>query len=75
MALALYIFVRIATITQAEGSPLAGIALGSLAAFCGVMLNGVVEYNFGDSEILMLLCALMGISSAIWARMNSAVAS
>jgi O-antigen ligase len=43
----------------------AELALGALGAFCGLMFNGMVEYNFGDSEILMLLCFLMGLSWVI----------
>lgn len=43
----------------------AWLALGGLAAFAGLLLNGVVEYNFGDSEILMAACLLMGLSGVI----------
>ena len=43
----------------------AQLALGVLGAFCALMFNGMVEYNFGDSEILMLLCFLMGLSCVI----------
>ena len=39
------------------------VLLGGLAGFCGLLFNGMVEYNFGDSEILMLICFLMGIAS------------
>ena len=41
------------------------MALGALGAFVALMLNGVVEYNFGDSEVLMLLCLLMGLSCVV----------
>jgi len=40
----------------------ARIRIGLLCAFIGLMLNGMVEYNFGDTEILMLLCFFMGAS-------------
>lgn len=40
----------------------ARLRIGLLSAFVGLMLNGMVEYNFGDTEILMLLCFLMGAS-------------
>jgi O-antigen ligase len=43
-----------------------GVALGALAGFTALMLNGVVEYNFGDGEIFMLMCLLMGLSAAAW---------
>jgi O-antigen ligase len=44
----------------------AQLALGALGAFYGLMFNGMVEYNFGDSEILMLLCFLMGLSCVMY---------
>ena len=47
----------------------AGIALGVLGAFCAVMLNGVVEYNFGDAEIFMVLCFLMAMSALVHYRL------
>lgn len=40
----------------------AWMALGGLGGFAGLMINGLVEYNFGDSEILMLLGLIMGVS-------------
>lgn len=40
----------------------AWLCLGTLGAFLGLLFDGVVEYNFGDTEILMLLCFLMGLS-------------
>lgn len=43
-------------------------ALAILGSFLGLMLNGLVEYNFGDSEILMLLCLLMGAAEALRCR-------
>jgi O-antigen ligase len=49
----------------------AQLALGALGAFCGLMFNGVVEYNFGDSEIFMLLCFLMGLSCVIYRKQQS----
>jgi len=42
----------------------AWIGLGTLGAFAGLMFNGLVEYNFGDSEILMLVCLLFGVANA-----------
>jgi len=49
----------------------AQLALGALGAFCALMFNGMVEYNFGDSEILMLLCFLMGLSCVIHQKQQS----
>jgi O-antigen ligase len=44
----------------------AAIALGALGAFCGLLVHGMVEYNFGDSEILMVFAFLMGLSDVLW---------
>jgi O-antigen ligase len=44
----------------------ASIALGAFAAFCGLLTHGMVEYNFGDSEILMTFTFLMGLSAVLW---------
>ncbi len=48
----------------------AWVALGIFGAFSGLMINGLVEYNFGDAEILMLLCFLMGLSAVVHARLR-----
>lgn len=49
----------------ARGTAAQAVALALLASFLGLMLNGLVEYNFGDSEILMLFILLMGLSDAL----------
>jgi O-antigen ligase len=36
-------------------------AAGVCAAFTGLLANGMVEYNFGDTEILMLFALLLGM--------------
>jgi len=53
---------------RARGSP-AGrlVLLGFLALF----MNGMMEYNFGDSEPFMLFCLLMGLSGVDLARSGS----
>ena len=38
------------------------IAIGSMGAFLGLMINGMVEYNFGDSEMIMIFGFILGIS-------------
>ena len=40
------------------------LALGLLGAFTGLMINGLVEYNFGDSEVFLLMLFLIGLSAA-----------
>jgi O-antigen ligase len=39
----------------------AGLMLGSLAVLIGFSLSSLVNYNFGDSEILMLLLFIIGL--------------
>lgn len=41
------------------------VALSALASFTGLMMNGVVEYNFGNSVIYMVLMLLMGVTAAL----------
>lgn len=50
---------------SASQNQLSGLALGSMAAFCGLLANGMVEYNFGDTEIFMLMILLMGFLVAL----------
>lgn len=45
------------------------ILMGVLCGLVGLLANGMVEYNFGDSEILLLYCLLMGWSE--WMRDSS----
>ena len=44
----------------------AAVTLGLFGAVCGLLLNGVVEYNFGAGAILMLYALLMGMTAAAW---------
>lgn len=37
------------------------VAFGALAALTGFIVNGMTEYNFGDSEVLVLLLFLVSI--------------
>jgi O-antigen ligase len=62
MALTFWMLFKASRVGAGEAAQL---ALGVLGAFCALMFNGMVEYNFGDSEILMLLCYLMGLSWVI----------
>lgn len=41
-----------------------GVALGSLAAYTGFLVNGLFEWNFGDSEVIMLVWLLTGLALA-----------
>jgi O-antigen ligase len=48
---------------QLNGARNMGMAL--LAAFTGLHINGMVEYNFGDTEILFLYAWIMGMAMAL----------
>lgn len=45
--------------------PHGALALGVFCAVCGLLMNGMVEYNFGDTEILLLYSLLGGIALAM----------
>ncbi|HYR77130.1 MAG TPA: O-antigen ligase family protein [Pyrinomonadaceae bacterium] len=42
-----------------------GIILGALGGLLGFMLSGVVHYNFGDSEVVMIFYMIMGLSLVV----------
>jgi len=42
--------------------PLRWVPIGIGAVFLGLMLNGMVEYNFGDSEVFMWFLLLFGLT-------------
>lgn len=44
---------------------LRGIGLGSAGVMTGFQINGLFEWNFGDSEIIMLLWISVGLSLAV----------
>ena len=46
----------------------AGIALGAFGGFTALMFNGMVEYNFGDAEIFMLMNLLMAWAAFSWSK-------
>lgn len=49
-----------------------GIVLGALGGLCGFVSSGIVHYNWGDSEVVMILYFIMGLTLAIH-RMESKV--
>lgn len=51
--------------SRRQGKASAWLWMGCLGAFTALMANGVVEYNFGDTEILMLLSLVLGIACAL----------
>ena len=42
-----------------------GIVLGALGGLVGFMLSGVVHYNWGDSEVVMILYVITGLSLVV----------
>jgi O-antigen ligase len=42
-----------------------GIVLGALGGLLGFMASGVVHYNWGDSEVVMILYLIMGLSLVV----------
>jgi O-antigen ligase len=42
-----------------------GIVLGALGGLVGFMTSGVVHYNWGDSEVVMIFYLIMGLSLVV----------
>jgi O-antigen ligase len=49
-----------------------GIALGGLGGVSGFFLSGLVHYNWGDSEVVMILYFIMGLSLVIYRQKSPA---
>lgn len=43
---------------------LVAVCLGSLAGFCGFVVAGIFEWNFGDAEVVSMLYCLIGLTCA-----------
>ncbi len=41
------------------------LMLGIFSAFIGFLINGLVEFNFGDSEVVMMVYIMMGLALLI----------
>jgi hypothetical protein len=48
-----------------------GILLGALGGLAGFFVSGQVHYNWGDSEVVMILYFLMGLTLALAHRLRS----
>jgi hypothetical protein len=42
-----------------------GLALGALGGLVGFCASGMVHYNFGDSEVVMVFYLVMGLTLAL----------
>lgn len=47
-----------------------GLVLGALGGLAGFVASGVVHYNFGDSEVVMVFYLIMGLCLAIEMRVK-----
>jgi uncharacterized membrane protein YeaQ/YmgE (transglycosylase-associated protein family) len=60
----MYVFWRLASRTElktrGEPGPVHGLVLGVMGALAGFLLSSLVNYNFGDSEVALLLWWVMG---------------
>src|SRR5437588_390172 len=48
-----------------------GIVLGALGGLGGLMLSGVVHYNWGDSEVVMIFYLIMGLSLVVVGQLQN----
>jgi O-antigen ligase len=49
-----------------------GIVLGALGGLAGFIASGIVHYNFGDSEVVMIFYFILGLSLAVDSATKSA---
>jgi O-antigen ligase len=50
-----------------------GLVLGALGGLCGFFTSGLVHYNWGDSEVVMIFYCIVGLTLALERRVNLAV--
>jgi putative inorganic carbon (hco3(-)) transporter len=60
---ALQVQVRVVLAARRRDAAAYGLALGVLAGFLALLLNGMVENNFGDTEIFLLMAWLLGLTA------------
>lgn len=71
MGAAIFFMLRAYRAALQARSDLRGPAFGLLGAFIALHINGLVEYNFGDGEIFMLMNLLIGLGAAAWLRCSA----
>jgi hypothetical protein len=42
-----------------------GLVLGALGGLCGFFISGLVHYNWGDSEVVMIFYCIVGLTLAL----------
>ena len=65
MGLTLFIMIRLVRSRHAADPRHKALALACTASFVALMLNGMVEYNFGNSVVFMVMMLLMGTAVAL----------
>lgn len=48
-----------------------GVVLGALGGLCGFFASGLVHYNWGDSEVVMIFYFIMGLALSIHRKVRS----
>ena len=71
MLTALWVTWRASRKLREAGDARVWLAEGAFGSMVGLLANGMVEYNFGDSEILMLMYLVMGIAAVLYPRERS----
>ena len=59
---ATYLWVLVRTLHRSHDWMIHGIVLGILGGVFGFLISGLVHYNFGDSEVVMVFWLLAGIA-------------
>ncbi|MCM3903490.1 MAG: O-antigen ligase family protein [Pyrinomonadaceae bacterium] len=49
-----------------------GVVLGALGGLCGFFTSGVVHYNWGDSEVVMIFYCIVGLTLALERKVKEA---
>ena len=47
-----------------------GLVLGALGGLCGFFVSGLVHYNWGDSEVVMILYFIMGLTLSLRSKVQ-----
>lgn len=50
-----------------------GLVLGALGGLCGFFTSGVVHYNWGDSEVVMIFYCIVGLTLALEKKARSPI--
>ena len=48
-----------------------GIVIGALGGLCGFFASGLVHYNWGDSEVVMIFYFIMGLTLSLRSQVSS----